>query len=91
METVIINATINEKKKTEFFQTIESLKSLVKNYCNELETIISEDNNLSIRITFSDHDEMENNFYNAEFNILKGSVMSLCKNVNIKINDVNVS
>jgi len=91
METVIINATINEKKKTEFFQTIESLKSLVKNYCNELETIISEDNNLSIRITFSNHDEMENNFYNAEFNILKGSVMSLCKNVNIKINDVNVS
>jgi hypothetical protein len=91
METVIINATINEKKKTEFFQTIESLKSLVKNYCNELETIISEDNNLSIRITFSDHDEMENNFYNAEFNILKGSVMSLCKNVNIKINDVNLS
>ena len=91
METVIINATINEKKRTEFFQTIESLKSLVKNYCNELETIISEDNNLSIRITFSDHDEMENNFYNAEFNILKGSVMSLCKNVNIKINDVNLS
>ena len=91
METVIINATINEKKKTEFFQTIESLKSLVKNYCNEIETIISEDNNLSIRITFSDHDEMENNFYNAEFNILKGSVMSLCKNVNIKINDVNLS
>jgi hypothetical protein len=91
METVIINATINEKKKTEFFQTIESLKSLVKNYCNELETIISEDNNLSIRITFSDHDEMENNFYNAEFNILKGSVMCLCKNVNIKINDVNLS
>jgi ribonuclease HII len=91
METVIINATINEKKKIEFFQTIESLKSLVKNYCNELETIISEDNNLSIRITFSDHDEMENNFYNAEFNILKGSVMSLCKNVNIKINDVNLS
>jgi len=91
METVIINATINEKKKTEFFQTIESLKSLVKNYCNELETIISEDNNLSIRITFSDHDEMENNFYNAEFNILKGSVMSLCKNVKIKINDVNLS
>jgi len=91
METVIINATINEKKKTEFFQTIESLKSLVKNYCNELETIISEDNNLSIRITFSNHDEMENNFYNAEFNILKGSVMSLCKNVSIKINDVNLS
>jgi len=91
METVIINATINEKKKTEFYQTIESLKSLVKNYCNELETIISEDNNLSIRITFSDHDEMENNFYNAEFNILKGSVMSLCKNVKIKINDVNLS
>ncbi|HEX9252325.1 MAG TPA: hypothetical protein VF870_08790 [Ignavibacteriaceae bacterium] len=91
METVIINATINKNKKTEFFQTIESLKSLVKNYCNELETIISEDNNLSIRITFSDHDEMENNFYNAEFNILKGSVMSLCKNVNIKINDVNLS
>ena len=91
METVIINATISENKKAEFFQTIESLKSLVKNYCNELETIISEDNNLSIRITFSDHDEMENNFYNAEFNILKGSVMSLCKNVNIKINDVNLS
>jgi len=91
METVIINATINENKKAEFFQTIESLKSLVKNYCNEFETIISKDNNLSIRITFSNHDEMENNFYNAEFNILKGSVISLCNDISIKINDVSLS
>jgi len=91
MEAVIINATINKNKKTEFFQTIESLKSLVKNYCNEFETIISNDNKLSIRITFSNKDEMENNFYNAEFNILKGSVISLCENVNIKNNEVSLS
>ena len=91
METVIINAKISESKKAEFFQTIESLKSLVKNYCNEFETIISKDNDLSIRITFSNHDEMENNFYNAEFNILKGSVISLCKNVSIRVKDVSIS
>jgi hypothetical protein len=91
METVIINATISDNKQAEFFQTIESLKSLVKNYCDEFETIISKDNNLSIRITFSNHDEMENNFYNSEFNILKGSVISLCNDISIKINDVSLS
>jgi hypothetical protein len=30
---------------------------------------------------------MERNFYNNEFNILKGSVKSLCENVIIKVNE----
>lgn len=90
MEIVTINARIDKKKKAEFYQTMESLKSLVNNYCNEIETAINPDNNLVIRITFNSKAEIEKNFSNNEFNILKGTVRSLCKNISYKINDVSV-
>ncbi|MGE5797559.1 MAG: hypothetical protein ACM34O_09500 [Ignavibacteria bacterium] len=86
METVTITAAINEKKKVEFYQTMESLKILIKSYCNKIDAEIDQGNNLVIRITFNSKEEMEQNFSNAEFNILKGSVRSLCENVRININ-----
>jgi len=87
METVFISAKISENKKNELYQTLEPLKSLIKNYCEDFETKIDLQNNLSIRITFSGKNELEKNFYNNEFNILKGSVLSLCDDVRIKVND----
>jgi ribose 5-phosphate isomerase len=87
METVTISANINEKKKAEFFQTMESLTGLVENQCNDLDIRVKDDNNLIIKITFDGKDQMEKNFYNNEFNILKGSVKSLCENVVIKVNE----
>ena len=87
MNTITISARISQKNKVEFFQTMESLKSLVKNYCNELETNIDSDNNLMIRISFSSEVELKNNFDNPEFNILKGTVRSLCEHVSITVDD----
>ena len=86
METVTISARISEKKKVEFYQTMESLKTLVKNYCSEFELDVSPDNNLTIRITFNSLDELKSNFHNNEFNILKGSLRSLCDDVQIQVN-----
>lgn len=90
MKIVTINAAIQEKRKIEFFQTIESLKLLVKNYCQKLEIEVSSENKLQIKISFESIKEMERNFNNNEFNILKGTVRSLCDNVHIMINDVIV-
>ena len=90
MEILTISARIIEKKKSEFYQTMESLKSLVKKYCNEFETQVDLENNLVIRITFNSKEEMENNFSNKEFNILKGTLRSLCDNISYNINDVSV-
>jgi len=87
METVTISANINEKKKAEFFQTMESLTGLVENQCNDLDIRVKDDNNLIIKITFDGKDQMEKNFYTGEFNILKGTVKSLCENVIIKLNE----
>jgi hypothetical protein len=87
METVTINASINEHKKVEFFHTMESLKSLVKNYCNSMEAIINDDGSLIVMINFNNEKELKNNFDNDEFKILKGTVRSLCHNITIKIND----
>jgi hypothetical protein len=86
MEKVTINARINDKKKTEFFHTMESLKSLLEKSCKDLEVKISEDNRLVIQIVFEDRGELESRFYNNEFNILKGSVRSVCDDISIKIN-----
>ena len=86
METVTITARISEKKKAEFYQTMESLKTLVNNYCSEFKLDISPDNNLVIRITFNSMDELKSNFHNNAFNILKGSLRSLCDDVQIQIN-----
>jgi hypothetical protein len=85
METVTILASINEKKKAEFFQTMESLTGLVENQCNDLAIRVKDDNSLIIKITFDGKDQMEKNFYTGEFNILKGTVKSLCEDVRIKI------
>lgn len=90
MEILTISARIIEKKIGEFYQTMESLKSLVKKYCNEFETQVDSENNLVIRITFNSKEEMENNFSNNEFNILKGTIRSLCDNISYNINDVSV-
>jgi len=87
METVTICASINEKKKAEFFQTMESLTGLVESQCNDLDIRVKDDNNLIIKITFDGKDQMERNFYNNEFNILKGTLKSLCKDVKINVHD----
>lgn len=34
---------------------------------------------------------MERNFYNNEFNILKGSIKSLCNDIKINVNDSRVN
>jgi hypothetical protein len=86
METAIISANIRETKKVEFYQTMESLKILVKDHCTDLEFIVNDDNALVIQVVFEDREELESNFYNNEFNILKGSVRSVCDDVDIKIN-----
>ena len=91
METVTISANINEKKKAEFYQTMESLTSLVENQCNDLDIRVKDDNTLIIKITFDGKDQMEKNFYTGEFNILKGTVKSLCEDVRIKITDTAVN
>ena len=90
MDTITISARINEKKKAEFYHTMESLKSLVNEYCNEIETEINPDNNLVIRITFNNKTDMEKIFSNNEFNILKGTIRSLCDNISYKFGDVSV-
>lgn len=90
METVLISARISKNKKSEFFQVMESLKNLVRNYCKDFDINVSEDNYLDMRIIFAGKEDLESNFYNKEFNILKGTVKSLCNNVNIRINDVQV-
>ena len=91
METVTISANINEKKKAEFFQTMESLTGLVESKCNDLDIRVKDDNTLIIKITFDGKDQMEKNFYTTEFNILKGTVKSLCENVRIKIADTAIN
>jgi len=90
METVTISGSINQNKETEFFQAMESLKVLVKGYCNDFEIIKKEDDYMIIKIIFSRKKDLENNFNNKEFNILKGTINSLCDNVVIDISGVNV-
>jgi hypothetical protein len=91
METVTISANISEKKKAEFFQTMESLTGLVESKCNDLDIRVKDDNNLVIKITFDGKDQMEKNFYTGEFNILKGTVKSLCEDVKINMSDIVVN
>ncbi len=91
MESVIINARISSKKKAEFFQTTESLQPLINNYCKDLKISIDSKNNVSIFIIFEDKKQLENYYQRTEFNILKGSVKSLCHNINIEINDLAVN
>ena len=87
METVTICASINEKKKAEFFQTMESLTGLVESQCNDLDIRVKDDNSVIIKIIFDGKDQLERNFYNNEFNILKGTLKSLCEDVKINVHD----
>jgi hypothetical protein len=91
MESVIINAKISSKKKSEFFHTTESLKSILQKFCDKLEIKIDSKNNLEIFIGFESKTQLENYYSRNEFNILKGSVMSLCDDVEIKIENAIVS
>lgn len=87
LETVTIIAGIVDTKRSEFFQVMESLKPIIKSYCNDFELKIAEDNSLAIHITFDNKNDLKKKFYNKEFNILKGAVQSLCNNVKVKINE----
>jgi hypothetical protein len=85
METVVIDARISSKKKAEFFHTTESLKPILNKFCEKLEINIDSKNNVEIHIEFKDREQLENYHSRNEFIILKGSVMSLCDDVEIKI------
>jgi hypothetical protein len=87
METVIINSKIKKNNKTELYQTLESLQPSIRSHCKEFELKINQDNSLFMEITFDSHESFEKNFYNNEFNILKGTIKSLCEDVIIKVND----
>jgi len=91
MESVIINARISSKKKAEFFHTTESLKAILKKFCEILDINIDSKNNVEIHIDFKDREQLENYHSRNEFSILKGSVMSLCYDVEIKIGDALAS
>ena len=91
METVTISAKISEKKKAEFFQTTESLKTSISKYCSDFKINIGANKRLEIQIAFEDKLQMENYYRRVEFNILKGSLNSLCNDVEIKIGNVLVS
>jgi hypothetical protein len=87
MQTVIINSKIKKNNKTELYQTLESLQPSIKTHCKDLDIKINPDNSLSMEITFDSQESFENNFYNNEFNILKGTLKSLCEDVIIKVNN----
>jgi len=87
MQTVIINSKIKKNNKTELYQTLESLKPSIKTHCKDLDIKINPDNSLFMEITFDSQESFENNFYNNEFNILKGTLKSLCEDVIIKVNN----
>ncbi|MEJ2281805.1 MAG: hypothetical protein P8X97_07890 [Candidatus Bathyarchaeota archaeon] len=91
MESIIINARINSKKKVEFFHTTESLKPILNKFCEILDINIDSKNNVEIHIDFKDREQLENYHSRNEFSILKGSVMSLCYDVEIKIGDALAS
>lgn len=91
MESVIINARISDKKKAEFFHTTESLKPILNKFCDNLEINIDSKNNVQINIGFESKDQLQNYHLRNEFGILKGSVMSLCDDVEIKIGNSLVS
>ena len=91
METVLITAKIRDRKKNEFYQVMESFEKIIKNHCNDFNMVIDQKNNLKIKIIFEEKKESEHNFNNNEFNLLKGTIRSLCDNVSIKLNDTNLN
>lgn len=91
MQTAIISAKLSDKKKTEFFQTMEPLENLIKHHCSNYKIEYQNGGKIRIEIVFEDLDQLESNFYNNVFTILKGSIKSLCENVEIKIENELVS
>ncbi len=91
MESVIINARISSKKKAEFFHTTESLKPILNKYCDMLDFNIDPLNYVDIHIDFKVLEQLDNYHSRNEFSILKGTVISLCDVVVIKIGDALVS
>lgn len=85
MEAIKITAVIKNEGRTEFYQTMESLEALVQRYCEKFEVKI-EDNILEILIYFKGKYELERDFSNNEFKILKGTLRSLCKHIEIEDN-----
>ena len=90
METVTIKAIIRERKKTEFLQTMESLKKPVQNNCCDFEMELNS-KNLTIQLTFENETNLKDKFSSSEFHILKGALISLCDDVTVKINDTQVT
>ena len=87
MDTVLIKAKIKNRKQTEFFQTMESIKDLLINKCSGFKMNTKNNKNVSIRISFDDTNKLEKNINGAEFNILKGALTSLCTDVEIIQNE----
>jgi hypothetical protein len=87
MDTVIIKAKIKKRKQTEFYQTMESIKDLLKNKCSGFKLERKNSKHINIRISFDNTNELERNINGAEFNILKGALMSLCTDVEIIQNE----
>jgi hypothetical protein len=83
MDTLLIKANIKNRKQTEFFQTIESIKDLFKDKCSDFELKNKNNKNITIRILFDDTSKLEKNMNSAELNILKGALISLCTDVEI--------
>jgi hypothetical protein len=87
MDTLLIKAKIKNRKQTEFFQTMESIKDLFKKKGIDFELKNRNNKNINIRILFGDTSELEKNINSAEFNILKGALISLCTDVEIIQNE----
>lgn len=87
MKTALISAKLSDKKKTEFYQTMEPLEKLIQNQCSNYKIVYQNGGKIIIEIVFKDHEQLDANFNKNEFNILKGSIRSLCDDVEIKVNE----
>ena len=85
MSTVSIKGKLIEDKKAEFYLTIETVKSLIEKNCEAFSYDLNENNELNITIDFSSQESLKN-FDKLEFSILKGSIRSLCKDVEVDTN-----
>ena len=85
MSTVSIKGKLIEDKKAEFYLTIEAVKSLIEKNCEAFSYDLNENNELNITIDFSSQESLKN-FDKLEFSILKGSIRSLCKDVEVDTN-----
>ena len=83
MTEVLINAKIKQRKKTELFQTIESIKDLLLSKCYQFDMDYEKNRTLKMQITFNETLSVNENFNVIEFNILKGALFSLCDDINI--------